>query len=112
MADRTEVFTIADGQTQSNEIEVQNDGLFSLDVPSNFDGTNLAIYARAKKGSALGQIYSWEVNTRTAVALTDVAADDVLWLPTPIGGVYSIALVAAQQTDDSIITPRWGRLLE
>lgn len=112
MADRSTSFTLPGGGTTSNEIAVGNDGLYALQIPdSGMEGTNLAVYTRARVDTPLKALYLWDGTARTQVKLTTVAAGDLLWFETPISGVYSIALVADSQTGDSVITARWGRVL-
>jgi len=109
MANRDEVFTAPGGGTTTNEIAVGSDALYTLQIPaSGMEGTNVAVYGKVRADqAAVKPVYSWSGTTRTQIKLTGVAAGDLLWFPTPIDGLHSIALVVDSQTGDSIITPSW-----
>lgn len=105
-------FIVAAGGTTSNEIICGNDGLMSLDIPSNFTGSTVTIYGKARPNQAAAKAVSrWAGGTKTALAITGVTVNDTLWFETPIGGLYSIVLVVPTQSKTVSIVPRWGRVL-
>lgn len=105
-------YIVAAGGTTSNEIICGNDGLTALDIPSNFTGSTVAIYGKARADQAAAKpVYRWSGGTKTALALTGVTVNDTLWFETPIGGLYSITLVVPTQSKTVSIVPRWRGVL-
>jgi len=105
-------YIVAAGGTTSNEIICGNDGLMALDIPSNFTGSTVTIYGKARSDQAAAKPVSrWVGGTKTALAITGVTVNDTLWFETPIAGLYSIKLVVPTQSNTVSIIPRWGRVL-
>lgn len=100
-------FTIANGATTSDAINLTKGTLVALEIPSTFDGTTLTFTAAEWTGSGgiAGTYYPIYDASGNQVTVTTAASRRVNFSPTDFLGIKSMKLVAgtSQSTTSTLI---------